>query len=95
MADNTTSTSPRSKRRPTPRLHRDMTPFVDLDFLLIPFFMLTTHPIDQRVMNLELPLPGKATPANNTLNILLDGKGRRYGYQGEFSAATLLHPLGC
>jgi biopolymer transport protein ExbD len=71
-----------------------MTPLVDLGFLLITFFMLTTHLIDQRVMNLELPLPGKATTANNTLTILLDEKGRRYGYQGEFSAATLLQPLG-
>lgn len=94
MADNTTSTSPRSKRRPTPRLHLDMTPFVDLDFLLIPFFMLTTHLMDQWVMNLELPLSGTATSANNTLTILLEEKGRHYGYHGEFSAATLLQPLG-
>ena len=93
MAEITTTNSCRSKRRSLP--HLDMTPLADLGFLLTTFFMLTTHPIDHRVMNLELPLPGKATPANNTLNILLDGKGRRYGYQGEFSAATLLHPLGC
>lgn len=71
-----------------------MTPLVDLGFLLITFFMLTAHLIDQRVMNLSLPLPGAPTPANNTLTILLDGKGRRYGYQGEFNAATMLQPLG-
>lgn len=94
MAEITTSTSSRSKRRALPRLHLDMTPLVDLGFLLIPFFMLTTHLIDQWAMNLELPLPGKATSANNTFTILLEAKGRHYGYQGEFSAATLLQPLG-
>lgn len=68
---------------------------VDLGFLLITFFMLTTHLIDHRVMDLKLPLPGSPTEANNTLTILLDGKGRRYGYQGEFNeATTVLQPLG-
>lgn len=93
MAEITTSFNGRTKRRPLRYIHLDMTPMVDLGFLLITFFMLTTHLIDQRVMDLELPLPGNATPANNTLTILLDEKGRRYGYQGEFNAATMLQPL--
>lgn len=93
MAEITSSSNTHSKRRPLRHIQMDMTPLVDLGFLLITFFMLTTHLIDQRVMNLELPLPGKATPANNTLTILLDEKGRRYGYQGEFNAATMLQPL--
>lgn len=94
MADITTSTSPRSKRRPTPRLHLDMTPLVDLGLLLITFFMLTTHLIDQRVMELKPPIPGNATLANNTLTVILDAAGRQYGYQGEFNTATVLEPLG-
>lgn len=93
MAEITPSSSTRSKRRPLRHLHLDMTPLVDLGFLLITFFMLTTHLIDQRVMKLELPMPGKGTPASNTLTILLNENGRRYGYQGEFNAATVLQPL--
>jgi len=96
MADITTSnTGSRSnRRRSIPPIKIDMTPMVDLGFLLITFFMLTTHLIDQRVMSLSLPLPGPATSANNTLTILLDGQGRRYGYQGEFTETTMLQPLG-
>jgi len=93
MAEILTSTG-RSKRKPIRPFQVDMTPLVDLGFLLITFFMLTTHLIDQRVMDLKLPLPGNATPANNTLTVILDAGGRQYGYQGEFSAATILEPLG-
>lgn len=93
MAEITATSLTRSKRRRLRHAQMDMTPLVDLGFLLITFFMLTTHLIDQRVMNLVLPLPGPATAANNTLTILLDEKGRRYGYQGEFNATTQLQPL--
>ncbi|MGV3638082.1 MAG: ExbD/TolR family protein [Flavobacteriales bacterium] len=83
----------RSKRHQLRHFHVDMTPLVDLGFLLITFFMLTTHLIDQRVMNLKLPLPGNPTLADNTLTILLDAKGRRFGYQGSFQPSTQLQPL--
>lgn len=85
----------RSKRRPLPQVHMDMTPLVDLGFLLLTFFILTTHLLDQRVMDLKMPLPGPAMKVNNTLTILLDGKGRAFGYQGAFDpAATTLQSLG-
>lgn len=70
-----------------------MTPLVDLGFLLLTFFILTTHLIDQRAMDLAVPLPGPAGKANNTLTILLDARGHRYGYQGELGPSTALQPL--
>ena len=96
MAEIIASTSGRrSKRRPLPQVHMDMTPLVDLGFLLLTFFILTTHLLDQRVMNLTMPLPGSPTLANNTLTILLDGRNRLFGYQGAFDpATTVLQPLG-
>ncbi|MBL7953483.1 MAG: biopolymer transporter ExbD [Flavobacteriales bacterium] len=87
-----TGTRSSSRRSSTP-IKIDMTPLVDLGFLLITFFMLTTHLIDQRVMDLKLPLPGNPTMADNTLTILLDAQGRRFGYQGAFHASTQLQPL--
>lgn len=85
----------RSKRRPLPQVHMDMTPLVDLGFLLLTFFIHTTHLLDQRVMNLTMPLPGSPTLANNTLTILLDGRNRLFGYQGAFDpATTVLQSLG-
>lgn len=44
MAEFITSTYGRhSKRRPLPQVRIDMTPLVDLGFLLLTFFILTTH----------------------------------------------------
>lgn len=89
------SSDRRSKRRPLPQVRIDMTPLVDLGFLLLTFFILTTHLLDQRVMNLTMPAPGPPTLVNNTLTILLTGGDRAFGYQGEFEpSTTVLQPLG-
>ena len=88
-------TGNRSKRRPLPQIRMDMTPLVDLGFLLLTFFILTTHLLDQRVMNLNLPAPGPSMPANNALTILLDGRDGAFGYQGAFDpVSTRLQSLG-
>jgi len=85
----------RKRRRSIAPIKIDMTPMVDLGFLLITFFMLTTHLLDQRVMNLSMPAPGPPTKANNTLTILLAEKNTVYGYQGVFVPGTTeLQPLG-
>ncbi len=97
MADIIASnTSSRNKhRRSIAPIKIDMTPMVDLGFLLITFFMLTTHLLDQRVMNLTMPVPGPPTKSNNTLTILLAEKNTVYGYQGAFDhTKTELQPLG-
>ncbi len=72
-----------------------MTPLVDLGFLLLTFFILTTHLIDQRVMQLTPPAPGPPGKASNTLTILLSSKDRAFGYQGVFvPGSTELRTLG-
>ena len=93
IASNTGSRNKR--RRSIAPIKIDMTPLVDLGFLLITFFMLTTHLLDQRVMNLTMPVPGPPMKANNTLTILLAEKNTVYGYQGAFDPVrTVLQPLG-
>ena len=87
--------SRRNQRRASPSLHLDMTPMVDLGFLLITFFMLTTLLLDQRVMDLNIPRSGESTEVGNTLTILLHGREEQFAYQGDFHAATtVLQPLG-
>ncbi len=68
----------------------DMTPVVDLAFLLLTFFMLATTFIKPQVMELILPeqiedqSESKLPKVNekNVLNIVLDGDNRIYWYIG-------------
>ena len=76
----------RRSRKMSPRI--DMTPMVDLAFLLITFFMLTTTLAKSYV--LQITLPDKAT--NNTtgpiikpsqlITVILGEKDKIYWYQG-------------
>jgi len=66
--------------------HIDMTPMVDLAFLLLTFFMLTTTFSKPKTM--ELNMPDKDSPdkpkINNALTALLTGDNKIYYYTGEF-----------
>src|ERR1043165_1435459 len=66
--------------------HIDMTPMVDLAFLLLTFFMLTTTFSKQKTM--ELNMPDVNTPEkqkiNNALTALLTADNKIYYYTGEF-----------
>ncbi|GAB3576076.1 ExbD/TolR family protein [Hymenobacter daeguensis] len=59
----------------------DMTPMVDLAFLLLTFFMLTTTFAKPTVMQLTMPVKGPEThaPESKALTIIL-GKGHRVHY---------------
>lgn len=78
---------PKSKKLST---RVDMTPVVDLAFLLLTFFMLATTFIKPQVMELILPqqekdqIESKLPKVNekNVLNIVLDGDNRIYWYVG-------------
>ncbi len=82
-------TSGKRKRSRAQGFHLDMTPMVDLAFLLLTFFMLTTT--FTRLQTMELNLPdgtGPNTPiaGKNALNIVLDEQDRVYyffGYPGD------------
>jgi biopolymer transport protein ExbD len=66
----------------------DMTPMVDLAFLLLTFFMLTTTFAKPQIMDITMPVkdPNEnvETPvkASNALTILLGEKDQVYYYQG-------------
>ena len=63
------------KTRATKRsFHPDMTPMVDLAFLLLTFFMLTTTFNKPAVMELAMPTPGPESPvpSKKALTLLLD-----------------------
>ena len=90
----------RSKKRST---KVDLTPMVDLGFLLITFFVFTTSLSTPMVMKLTLPsdepadIPTTAA-AGKTISLLLSGNSKIYYYSGdstgnmhitEYSAAGL------
>lgn len=66
--------------------HVDMTPMVDLAFLLLTFFMLTTTFSKPKTMELNMPDkdPNQQQKVNNALTVLLTDKNQIYYYTGEF-----------
>lgn len=65
--------------------HIDMTPMVDLAFLLLTFFMLTTTFSKPKTMELNMPdKEGKPQEVNNALTVLLTGDNKIYYYTGSF-----------
>lgn len=69
--------------------HIDMTPMVDLAFLLLTFFMLTTTFSKPKTMDITMPVKDKVkdpdrtkVPASQTLSILLTEKNRIIWYMG-------------
>jgi biopolymer transport protein ExbD len=65
----------------------DMTPMVDLAFLLLTFFMLTTQLMAHYVIKLEIPKMEATTtsqtiPASRVLTLVLGENDKIYWYQG-------------
>lgn len=73
----------RSKKLPT---HIDMTPMVDLAFLLLTFFILTTTLNKLKVMEIAVPEKSVGEPppinASHVLTLVLDGNNKVYWRQG-------------
>lgn len=64
----------------------DMTPMVDLGFLLITFFMLTTTLQKPNVMQLNMPDKGPVSgpvPASKTLALIPDVDNKVYYFRGD------------
>jgi biopolymer transport protein ExbD len=68
--------------------HIDMTPMVDLAFLLLTFFMLSTTFSKPKTMEINMPVkpttPQDELKVNNAVTILLTDKNKIYWYFGEF-----------
>jgi len=66
----------------------DMTPMVDLAFLLLTFFILTTSLRRLEAMDLVVPLGHGGESAEKTLTFLVGGRDTICGYAGAFDPAT-------
>jgi biopolymer transport protein ExbD len=82
------------RKLPVPRI--DLTPMVDLGFLLITFFMFTTTLAQQK--SLELNMPSKevtdiptAFPEESTITVLLGSGHRVVFYKGSAPAPENMH----
>jgi biopolymer transport protein ExbD len=67
----------------------DMTPMVDLAFLLLTFFVLTSTFSKPKTMEITFPVPDKEHPIDNVMPVngytmLLTKDNRIFWYQGEF-----------
>ena len=75
----------RSKKSST---HIDMTPMVDLAFLLLTFFMLSTTFSKPKTMEINMPVkpdkPNDELKVNNAVTLLLTDKNKIFWYFGEF-----------
>ena len=81
----------RAKKQST---HIDMTPMVDLAFLLLTFFMLTTTFGKPKTMEINMPVKDPnniiKNEVNNALTFLLSGDDKIYWYYGELKPETKL-----
>jgi biopolymer transport protein ExbD len=77
----------------------DMTPMVDLGFLLLAFFVLTASFSKPQAMEINMPVPAEdqktATKVKNdrTLHLLLGEKDAIYWYKGENASETFTPQL--
>ena len=85
--ENLTSSSPKNEKKSLSKnlIRVDMTPMVDLGFLLITFFMFTTNFTKPNVMDLGLPAGEGGTEINikNQITFILGNNDRIFYYQKE------------
>ena len=91
LAEKETKKKGKKKRRKKMSTRVDMTPMVDLGFLLITFFMLTTTFSKPQTMEINLPVKPKgevieeqenSLKASKAFNIIVDGENRLFWYLG-------------
>ena len=91
LAEKETKKKGKKKRRKKMSTRVDMTPMVDLGFLLITIFMLTTTFSKPQTMEINLPVKPKgevieeqenALKASKAFNIIVDGENRLFWYLG-------------
>ena len=72
------------------RLKIDMTPMVDLGFLLISFFIITAELSEPRSMKLNAPKDGPPSELGNSsaLTVIVAGNDKIYYYRGNWDDAV-------
>jgi len=99
MADITIVVNERHKtglrQRKKHTLKIDMTPMVDLGFLLITFFVVTTELNKPRAMNLYMPHDGAPTPTaeSKSITFLAGANNKLFYYSGEEKDAGIKNPI--
>jgi biopolymer transport protein ExbD len=78
-------------------LKMDLTPMVDLGFLLISFFVITTQLTEPRALRINMPHDGTGTqaPESAALTILIGEANRIFYYHGDWEKAVSnngIHP---
>jgi len=84
-----------TKRNYKKVLKTDMTPMVDLGFLLITFFIFTTSIAEQKVTPLIIPAEGPSMnlPASSALTVLLGADNKVVVYAGALQDAVAQHQI--
>lgn len=87
MVSLTTSPAKGKRKQKRSTLHIDMTPMVDLAFLLLTFFIMTTTLMKQPSMEIKQPIPDaqgrqKDVKAESVLNLVLGKNDQVYWYMG-------------
>jgi len=77
------------------QLKIDMTPMVDLGFLLITFFIFTTSMAEPMATNLFMPKDGPETNVSEAtvLTVLLAGENKIYYYDGKWDNSFNRHQV--
>lgn len=70
----------------------DMTPMVDLAFLLLTFFILTTTLAEQKTLDIILPAdeknPENQPKVNNAITVIMSGDDKIFYYEDELKTET-------
>ncbi|HWJ28873.1 MAG TPA: biopolymer transporter ExbD, partial [Flavisolibacter sp.] len=79
----------KTKRKLHKALSIDMTPMVDLGFLLITFFIFTTTMTEKHAMKLFMPKEGEPSPIpeSKAVTIVLGQQNKVYAYEGNWKEA--------
>jgi biopolymer transport protein ExbD len=79
-----------TKRKLHPSLNIDMTPMVDLGFLLITFFIFTTSMAEKRITRLIMPKEGDSTDLaeSKALTAILGADNKVFVYAGKWHDAV-------
>lgn len=80
---------PQKKRARKNSIHMDMTPMVDLAFLLLTFFVLTATFQLPKTMELSFPTEGPSSPVKKGITFLLGEGDRIFYYEGEMTTGNI------